>query len=124
MKHDEPVTMCSLESETMYSLEWLRHERRKAWQEGYAAGWKDQECDLRHDDGQDRRRDMGLSDRPWQDHRLRHRGGIQMKKMLEDMIIKWHQAGYALDEIAPLVPQVPKAEIAAIIHQHDKETRL
>ena len=65
MKHDEPVTMCSLESETMYSLEWLRHERRKAWQEGYA-----------------------------------------------------------LDEIAPLVPQVPKAEIAAIIHQHDKETRL
>lgn len=31
MKHDEPVTMCSLESETMYSLEWLRHERRKAW---------------------------------------------------------------------------------------------
>lgn len=46
MKHDEPVTMCSLESETMYSLEWLRHERRKAWQEGYAAGWKDQECDF------------------------------------------------------------------------------
>lgn len=50
-----------------------------------------------------------------------------MKKMLEDMIdmiIKWHQAGYALDEIAPLVPQVPKAEVAAIIRQHDKETRL
>lgn len=46
MKHDEPVTMCSLESETMYSLEWLRHERRKVWQEGYAAGWKDQECDF------------------------------------------------------------------------------
>jgi len=31
---------------------------------------------LRHDDGQDRRRDMGLSDRPWHDHRLRHGGGI------------------------------------------------
>ena len=46
MKHDEQVTMCSLESETMYSLEWLRHERRKAWSEGYAAGWKDQECDF------------------------------------------------------------------------------
>lgn len=29
MKHDEPVTMCSLESETMYSLEWLRHERAR-----------------------------------------------------------------------------------------------
>lgn len=37
MKHDEP-TMCS--------LEWLEHERRKAWREGYAAGWKDQECDF------------------------------------------------------------------------------
>ena len=47
-----------------------------------------------------------------------------MKKILEDMIIKWHQAGYALDEIPPLVPQVPKAEIAALIRQHDKETRL
>ena len=48
-----------------------------------------------------------------------------MKKILENMIIKWHRAGYALDEIAPLVPQVTKAEIAAIIRQHDdKETRL
>lgn len=35
-----------------------------------------------------------------------------------------YAAGYALDEIAPLVPQVPKAEIAALIRQHDKETRL
>lgn len=43
-----------------------------------------------------------------------------MKKILEDMIIKWHQAGYALDEIAPLVPQVPKEEIKAII-QHTRE---
>lgn len=47
-----------------------------------------------------------------------------MKKILEEMILKWHQAGYALDEIAPLVPQVPKAEVAAIIHQYDKEARL
>lgn len=38
MKHNEQETMCS--------LEWLKHERRKAWQEGYAAGWKDQECDF------------------------------------------------------------------------------
>ena len=52
---------------------------------------------------------------------MQHSGGIQVKKILEDMIIKWHQAGYALDEI---VPQVPKAEIAALIRQHDKETRL
>nr|DAZ40657.1 MAG TPA: Protein of unknown function (DUF433) [Caudoviricetes sp.] len=49
---------------------------------------------------------------------------MKVKKTLMDMIVKWHQAGYALDEIAPLVPQVPKAEIAAIIHQYDKETRL
>jgi hypothetical protein len=47
-----------------------------------------------------------------------------VKKILEEMILKWHQAGYALDEIAPLVPQVPKAEIAAIIHQYDQEARL
>lgn len=47
-----------------------------------------------------------------------------MKKILENMIIKWHQAGYSIDEIEPLVPQVPKAEIAAIIYQHDKEARL
>nr|DAJ00012.1 MAG TPA: hypothetical protein [Caudoviricetes sp.] len=38
VKHDNPETMCS--------LEWLEHERRKAWQEGYAAGWKNQECDF------------------------------------------------------------------------------
>ncbi len=43
---------------------------------------------------------------------------MKMKKTLMDMIIKWHQAGYSLDEIAPLVPQVPKAEIAAIIQKH------
>ena len=47
-----------------------------------------------------------------------------MKKILANMIIKWHQAGYALDEIAPPWPQVPKAEITALIHQYDKETRL
>lgn len=38
MKHNEQVML--------YSHEWLEHERRKAWQEGYAAGWKDQECDF------------------------------------------------------------------------------
>lgn len=47
-----------------------------------------------------------------------------MKKILENMIVKWHQAGYSLDEIAPLVPQVPKAEVAAIITRYDKEIRL
>lgn len=31
---------------------------------------------------------------------------------------QWHQTGYTLDEITPLVPQISKAEIAAIIQQH------
>lgn len=47
-----------------------------------------------------------------------------MKKILADMIIEWYEDGITLEETARLVPQVPKAEIAAIIHQYDKETRL
>lgn len=47
-----------------------------------------------------------------------------MKKVLEEMILKWHKDGISLNETARLVPQVPKAEIAALIRQHDKETRL
>ena len=43
---------------------------------------------------------------------------MKVKKDLVDMIIKWHQAGYSLDERAPLVPQLPKEEIKAIIQQH------
>lgn len=46
MKHDEQTTMHSLEQATMCNSEWLAHERSKAWREGYAAGWKDQECDF------------------------------------------------------------------------------
>lgn len=38
MRHNEQVML--------YSREWLEHERHKAWREGYAAGWKDQECDF------------------------------------------------------------------------------
>lgn len=45
---------------------------------------------------------------------------MKVKKTLTDMIIKWRQAGYSLDEIAPLMPQVPKKEIKAII-QHTRE---
>lgn len=47
-----------------------------------------------------------------------------MRKTLEGMILKWHEDGITLEETARLVPQVPKAEIAALIEQHDKETRL
>lgn len=45
---------------------------------------------------------------------------MKVKKELVDMIIKWHQTGYSLDEISPLVPQIPKEEIKAII-QHNRE---
>lgn len=45
-----------------------------------------------------------------------------MKKAIERMILKWHEDGITLDEIARLVPQVPKAEIAAIVNRCDKET--
>lgn len=48
---------------------------------------------------------------------------MKVKKTLMDMIIKWHQAGYSLDEISPLMPQVPKEEIKAIIQQHPRITR-
>lgn len=43
---------------------------------------------------------------------------MKVKKTLMDMIIKWHQAGCSIDEIAPLMPQVPKEGIKAIIQQH------
>ena len=46
-----------------------------------------------------------------------------MKKILADMILKWHEDGISLDETARLIPQVPKAEIEAFLHQHDKEIR-
>ena len=46
-----------------------------------------------------------------------------MKKVLVDMILKWHEDGISLDETARLIPQVPKAEIEAFLHQHDKEIR-
>ena len=46
-----------------------------------------------------------------------------MKKILEEMILKWHEDGITLEETARLVPQVPKAAIAAIIHQHDERSR-
>lgn len=45
---------------------------------------------------------------------------MKVKKTPMDMTIKWHQARYSLDEIAPLIPQAPKEEIKAII-QHTRE---
>lgn len=44
-----------------------------------------------------------------------------MKKVLEDMIIKWHERGYKVDEIAPLVPQVPRMAVEMLIRQYEKD---
>lgn len=46
-----------------------------------------------------------------------------MKKVLKDMIIKWHESGYKVDEIAPLVPQVPRMEIEALLKQYGKDKK-
>jgi hypothetical protein len=46
-----------------------------------------------------------------------------MKKVLQDMIIKWHQNGYALNEIAPLMPQCNPEEIKLIINEYEKSKR-
>lgn len=43
-----------------------------------------------------------------------------MKKTLEDMIIKWHQYGYSVEEIHQSMPQVTIDQIrATIIHRHE-----
>lgn len=44
-----------------------------------------------------------------------------MKKVLKDMILKWHEWGYTVDEIAPLVPQVPRMEIEALLKQYERD---
>lgn len=45
-----------------------------------------------------------------------------MKKVLKDMIIKWHERGYKVDEIAPLVPQVTPMEIEILLNQYEKDS--
>ena len=41
-----------------------------------------------------------------------------MKKVLVDMILKWHEDGISLEETARLIPQVPRDQIEAIIQNH------
>lgn len=43
-----------------------------------------------------------------------------MKKVLKDMIISWHEKGYNIEEIAPLLPQCNKQEIMLIINEYEK----
>lgn len=44
-----------------------------------------------------------------------------MKKSLRDQIIKWHEDGLTVDEVAPIIPQCPKPEIEAVIEQYKKD---
>lgn len=46
-----------------------------------------------------------------------------MKKVLKDMIIKWHERDYTVDEIAPLLPQCNPEEIKLIINEYEKSKR-
>lgn len=43
-----------------------------------------------------------------------------MKKILKDMIISWHEKGYTINEIAPLLPQCNPQEIMLIINEYEK----
>nr|UVM80641.1 MAG: hypothetical protein [Bacteriophage sp.] len=44
-----------------------------------------------------------------------------MKKSLINQIIKWHEDGLTVDEVAPIIPQYSKPEIEAVIKQHEKD---
>ena len=43
---------------------------------------------------------------------------MKVKKVLVDMILKWHEDGISLDETARLIPQVARDQIEAIIQNH------
>lgn len=45
-----------------------------------------------------------------------------MKKATKNQIIKWYEAGLAVDEFAPLIPQYNRREIEAVINEYRKET--
>lgn len=44
-----------------------------------------------------------------------------MKKATKDQVIKWYEAGLAIDEFAPLIPQYCKTEIEAVIKSYKEE---
>ena len=44
-----------------------------------------------------------------------------MKKTLKDQIIKWHEDGLTVDEVAPIIPQCSKPEIEAVIKQYEND---
>ena len=46
-----------------------------------------------------------------------------MKKVLKDMIIGWHEKGYNITEITPLLPQCNQQEIKLIINEYEKSKR-
>lgn len=44
-----------------------------------------------------------------------------MKKVLSEMVIHWHERGYTVNEIAPLLPQVSRMEIEMLLRQYGKD---
>lgn len=46
-----------------------------------------------------------------------------MKKVLKDMITNWHEKGYNITEITPLLPQCNKQGIMLIINEYEKGKR-
>ena len=44
-----------------------------------------------------------------------------MKKASKTQIIKWYEAGFSIDEFAPLMPQYCRQEIEAVISEYEKE---
>jgi len=46
-----------------------------------------------------------------------------MKKVLKDMIINWHERGYNISEITPLIPQCNTQEVMLIIDEYEKSKK-
>lgn len=46
-----------------------------------------------------------------------------MKKVLSEMVIKWYERGYSVDEIAPLLPQVTRMETEMLLKQYGKDKK-
>lgn len=44
-----------------------------------------------------------------------------MKKILREMVIKWHESGLTVQQIAKLMPQCNPEEIKVVIQDHAKE---
>lgn len=46
-----------------------------------------------------------------------------MKSETRKQIIRWNMAGLTIDEIAPIIPQYSKAEIQAVLDEHERKVK-